>query len=201
MNISKLNAGLVIAIFCFGTVNINADDILIARDPKYFNPLAVSFKWDIKLDKVPLSEQSIQIRYQLYDTKKQKVVWHQKQLVDFKENSFSLYLFITEIDNKVKGPFIRIETIPSREVTRFEVPDSRHSNSILFSGRNEMVAKLSVPQKLFDAKLQMSDTMTAEDEHFFHAYMSADKEKSICNFNVDFYIEFDILDSGIKIEK
>lgn len=184
-------------------VTLSANDFSITHDPTYFNPLAVSFKWDIRFDKTELfnSEQSIQIRYQLYDTNKKKVVWQGKQQVDLKEKNFSLYLFITEINNHEEGPFIRIETIPSKKVTYFEVIGRRYSNAVLFKGKRKTKGDFTTPIKLVGTELLKSNNGKVDKDFFSIMHVPADTaEKKICNLNVDFFIVLDVLTKEAKKE-
>ena len=50
MNKNPIKQVALILLF-FLVFGINAEDISITYDPTYFNPLAVSFKWDVKFNK------------------------------------------------------------------------------------------------------------------------------------------------------
>lgn len=169
---------------------LRANDFSITYDPKYFNPLAISFKWDIVLEKNFNIEQPFKIQYQLFSTKEGKNIWLQTNEIRLKENSFSIYLFITDIQNKKSGPFIRVETLPPSNVSTFEVLQSRFSNSVLFKGRRKIKGNFSKQINLVGTRLLKSNNGKVDKDFFSIMYIPSDTaEKRICNLNVDFFVK------------
>ena len=190
----KWAKALILISLLFVNIGLVADDVLISHDGGYFNPLAIPFKWDIKLYKKLAPNQSIQIEYQLYNNKKQIIIWKGKQVVKLKDNSFSIYLLITEMTSKTSEPSI-VVAIPNQQTTRFNAQGCKYSNSVLFTGESKIISNFGVFQKLLNTSLLKSNQHKAKQGIFSIMHVSADKAEAVCNLNIDFSIKITIINS------
>ena len=187
----RIARAYTLTFFFFVTLNITmrASDFSITYDSSYFNPLAVSFKWDIVLDKKFKIDKPFKIQYQLYSRREKKSIWLQTTEIRLKKPSFSIYLFFTDIKNKKSGPFIRVETIPSSNMTMFEIQKSRFSNSVLFTGKRKVNADFLFLTKLLSTTLLDSNQGIADENIFSRMFIPKHKETRTCNLDIDFSIK------------
>lgn len=184
-------AFILISLFLI-TIGLGASDFSISRDGEYFNPLAIPFKWDIKLYKKLAPNQSIQIEYQLYNNKKQIIIWKQNQIVKLKDNSFSIYLLITEMTDTKSDPSIVI-AIPTQKTMRFNAQGCRYSNSVIFTGKNKTISNFAVLQKLLNASLLRSNQHKVKQGTFSIMHIPTDKAEAVCNLTIDFSIKISLI--------
>ena len=191
MNKNPIKQVALILLF-FLVFGINAEDISITYDPTYFNPLAVSFKWDVKFNKKLDADHPVMVQYELYDVQVQHTVFYKKNIMRISGDSLSIYLFITELEDEKSGPLIRIETIPSQEVITFNVKGCKFSNSsILFSGKQAVKSQLSDMQNLLRTNLILGNSAEVKEGWFSKMYLPY-KGVAVCNLCVNFSVKFDL---------
>ncbi len=189
------NLSLFILLF-FGISASNillANDFSIEIDDSYFNPLAVSFKWNINLNNELKNDEKLNLRYELTNNETGNILFSDSCLLkNFPASSVKIkttqfYCFVYDI-NSPKGEHFRFETIPSSKVNIFTIPDSGENTKIDFNGPRLLKCNYTERVLLFQTGLFVpANIYTVNSKDFMRQWIT-DNDKKICNLKVSLYL-------------
>lgn len=194
----KKNYYNVMFIICLFTcsLKVTAYDYLVSYDNDYYNPLAMSFKWNVKFNTIPLKGQQLKIHYIINNTQNGKIIFSRAKTVITRTKELDVYLFISNLAAGTGHSIIRMEYAPTIKgrVFIYKFPEKSTNTSILFTGANKIEGDMSNKATLLKTQLLESSVIKINKAIFQRTFLAHDLSlKKSCNFNITFAIQFEII--------
>lgn len=187
---TRWSKAFIFITFFFVSFCLQAYDYTISYDDEYFNPLAVSFKWKVKINKVLDKKHLIQIKYQIKN--KGVSIFDKTITQSSSENDINLYLSIYGFEDH---PTIRIDHMPVHGkglVGTKQLQQSRTSSTI-FSGTREINGNFSNRSELLLSEKLLSNIQSVKEGIFQTQYIAESKDDA--PLSIDFSLEVNLVPS------
>ena len=179
------------------SLQVKAYDYLILYDFDYYNPLAVAFKWKVKVKTLPLKNQIIKIRYIINNDQNGKMIFSRTRTIMGGAKEFYVYLFISNLAAGSGNPIIRMEHLPATKgiVSIYKFPEKSKNTSVLFTGANKIEGVMQNKVILLKTQLLKSSFLKVNKTEFKRSFFAPDNSlKRICNLNITFAVQFEIVE-------